>query len=89
MATNNQQTPILSNELNQTQQNPQQQSLEETLIAYRQTWVDEIEKMNEMMKSLPKVDELLNTIYTNSACITLPLHLHGLSQDLKRRVGRR
>lgn len=64
METNNQQTPILSNELNQAQQSPQIQQLEESLIAYRQSWVDEIEKMNEMMKTIPKVDELLNTIYT-------------------------
>jgi hypothetical protein len=40
-----------------------QQSIEDTLTAQRAVWVDEITKLNEGMKSMPKLDELLNSVY--------------------------
>lgn len=49
-------------EINQTQQ--PQQSLEEMLAEQRTKWTKEIEELNNSMKSLVNVDELMNTIYT-------------------------
>lgn len=39
-------------------------SLDETLTAHRQQWVKEIADLNEMMKNLPKLDELMNVVYS-------------------------
>lgn len=46
----------------QTQSNAS--SLENKLIQLREEWENEIETMNEEMKTLPKLNDLLNVIYT-------------------------
>jgi hypothetical protein len=46
-----------------TTQVGQGKTLEEELIAHREKWTAEITAMNELMKTIPKVDELLGTIY--------------------------
>lgn len=48
------------------QQPPQSNasSLENKLIQLREEWENEIETMNEEMKTLPKLNDLLNVIYT-------------------------
>lgn len=52
-------------QVNQPQQTQigQGRTLEEELNAHREKWTSEITSMNELMKTLPKVDELLGTIY--------------------------
>lgn len=57
--------PNITDNPNIDQQANQQtnQSLDETLAAHRQQWLNEITELNEMMKTLPKVDELLNNVY--------------------------
>lgn len=49
-----------------TQQPQQQQpiSLEDKLTQLQTKWTNEITELNNMMKTLPKLDELLNIIYT-------------------------
>lgn len=47
----------------QQSQQPQQKTLEEELISHREKWTAEITSMNDLMKTLPKVDELLGMIY--------------------------
>lgn len=57
-------SPILPN--NNTQQaNTQQQplTLEEQLNEHRNKWTNEITSLNEMMKTLPKVNDLLGIVY--------------------------
>lgn len=57
-------SPILPN--NNTQQaNIQQQplTLEEQLNEHRNKWTNEITSLNEMMKTLPKVNDLLGIVY--------------------------
>jgi hypothetical protein len=47
--------------INQQQQNS---SLEDKLIQLREEWENEIATMNEEMKTLPKLNDLINVIYT-------------------------
>lgn len=57
-------SPILPN--NNTQQANTQQlplTLEEQLNEHRNKWTNEITSLNEMMKTLPKVNDLLGIVY--------------------------
>lgn len=52
---------------NQQQTNPQQpnqQSFEETLATYQDQWVKDIEYMNEQMRDLPKLVDLMTYVHT-------------------------
>lgn len=53
------------------QQQPQQNgTLDEFFLKEQQTWVDDIKTLNEKMKDLPKLYELLNEIYeTRQVCV--------------------
>lgn len=57
-------SPVLPNNNNQ-QTNTQQQplTLEEQLNEHRNKWTTEITSLNEMMKTLPKVNDLLGIVY--------------------------
>lgn len=57
-------SPVLPNNNNQ-QTNTQQQplTLEEQLNEHRNKWTTEITSLNEMMKTLPKVNDLLDIVY--------------------------
>lgn len=57
-------SPVLPNNNNQ-QINTQQQplTLEEQLNEHRNKWTTEITSLNEMMKTLPKVNDLLGIVY--------------------------
>lgn len=57
-------SPVLPNNNNQ-QTNTQQQplTLEEQLNEHRNKWTNEITSLNEMMKTLPKVNDLLGIVY--------------------------
>lgn len=57
-------SPVLPNNNNQ-QTNIQQQplTLEEQLNEHRNKWTTEITSLNEMMKTLPKVNDLLGIVY--------------------------
>lgn len=57
-------SPVLPNNNNQ-QTNTQQQplTLEEQLNEHRNKWTTEITSLNEMMKTLPKVNDLLCIVY--------------------------
>lgn len=57
-------SPVLPNNNNQ-QTNIQQQplTLEEQLNEHRNKWTNEITSLNEMMKTLPKVNDLLGIVY--------------------------
>lgn len=49
----------------QTKEQPQQKiSMTEKLILLKQEWTAEIENLNNEMKSLPKLNDLLNVIYS-------------------------
>lgn len=52
-------------ELNNSQINDSQNQvqLDDTLAAQRETWTNEIAELNEKMKTVPKLDELLNSVY--------------------------
>lgn len=57
-------SPVLPNNNNQqttTQQQPL--TLEEQLNEHRNKWTNEITSLNEMMKTLPKVNDLLGIVY--------------------------
>ena len=59
-------SPVLpNNNGNNTQTNTQQQplTLEEQLNEHRNKWTNEITSLNEMMKTLPKVNDLLGIVY--------------------------
>lgn len=58
-------SPVLPNNSNNTQTNTQQQplTLEEQLNEHRNKWTNEITSLNEMMKTLPKVNDLLGIVY--------------------------
>lgn len=45
-------------------ENNQPMSFSERLISIKQEWTTEIEKLNEEMKSLPSLNDMLNVIYT-------------------------
>lgn len=45
-------------------ENTQQLSLEETLAKQREQWVEDITKMNEMFKTLPNTNDMMNSIYS-------------------------
>lgn len=51
-------------ENNIEQQQRQTSSLEDKLIQLREEWENEIATMNEEMKTLPKLNDLINVIYT-------------------------
>lgn len=57
-------SPVLPNN-NNHQTNTQQQplTLEEQLNEHRNKWTTEITSLNEMMKTLPKVNDLLGIVY--------------------------
>lgn len=56
--------PLFTNDINtQQNNNSEPESLEDTLTAQRSKWTKEVESLNEMMKDLPKIDELLNIVY--------------------------
>lgn len=52
-------------ELNDSQidDSQNQVQLDDTLAAQRETWTNEIAELNEKMKTVPKLDELLNSVY--------------------------
>lgn len=52
-------------ELNNSQidDSQNQVQLDDTLAAQRETWTNEIAELNEKMKTVPKLDELLNSVY--------------------------
>lgn len=50
--------------VNNTQQSANQPTLEDRLKKYQDKWTEEIAELNGMMKSLQKLDELLNIVYT-------------------------
>lgn len=58
-------SPVLPNNSNNQQTNTQQQplTLEEQLNEHRNKWTNEITSLNEMMKTLPKVNDLLGIVY--------------------------
>ena len=58
-------SPVLPNNSNNIQTNTQQQplTLEEQLNEHRNKWTNEITSLNEMMKTLPKVNDLLGIVY--------------------------
>lgn len=58
-------SPVLPNNNNNHQTNTQQQplTLEEQLNEHRNKWTTEITSLNEMMKTLPKVNDLLGIVY--------------------------
>lgn len=64
---NNMSQPLFDANITNTQatNNSAQQpaNFEDALIAHREKWTEEITNLNNMMKSLPKVDELLTQIY--------------------------
>ena len=49
--------------IQQPQQPQQPETLEQKLIHHRENWTNEIKELNEKMKTLPKLDELLTIIY--------------------------
>jgi hypothetical protein len=49
---------------NTTENNQQKQTVDEMLMAQREKWTKDITELNEMMKTLVKVDELMNIIYS-------------------------
>lgn len=57
-------SPVLPNNNNQQTNNQQQPlTLEEQLNEHRNKWTNEITSLNEMMKTLPKVNDLLGIVY--------------------------
>lgn len=56
--------PEFTNTPNVDQTGQTQKSLDETLAAHREQWVKDITELNEMMKNLPKLDELMNIVYS-------------------------
>lgn len=57
-------SPVLPNNNNQQTNNQQQPlTLEEQLNEHRNKWTTEITSLNEMMKTLPKVNDLLGIVY--------------------------
>jgi hypothetical protein len=58
-------SPVLPNNSNNQQTNTQQQplTLEDQLNEHRNKWTTEITSLNEMMKTLPKVNDLLGIVY--------------------------
>lgn len=52
------------NNIDEDIENNQPMSFSERLISIKQEWTTEIEKLNEEMKSLPSLNDMLNVIYT-------------------------
>lgn len=51
-------------DINQQNNTRTQITIEDTLIAQREKWTKDIVELNDMMKDLHKVDELMNVIYS-------------------------
>lgn len=56
-------SPVLPNNNQQTNTQQQPLTLEEQLNEHRNKWTNEITSLNEMMKTLPKVNDLLGIVY--------------------------
>ena len=56
-------SPVLPNNNQQTNTQQQPLTLEEQLNEHRNKWTTEITSLNEMMKTLPKVNDLLGIVY--------------------------
>lgn len=56
-------SPVLPNNNHQTNTQQQPLTLEEQLNEHRNKWTNEITSLNEMMKTLPKVNDLLGIVY--------------------------
>lgn len=56
-------SPVLPNNNHQTNTQQQPLTLEEQLNEHRNKWTNEITSLNEMMKTLPKVNDLLSIVY--------------------------
>ena len=56
-------SPVLPNNNQQTKTQQQPLTLEEQLNEHRNKWTTEITSLNEMMKTLPKVNDLLGIVY--------------------------
>ena len=56
-------SPVLPNNNQQTNTLQQPLTLEEQLNEHRNKWTTEITSLNEMMKTLPKVNDLLGIVY--------------------------
>lgn len=56
-------SPVLPNNNHQTNTQQQPLTLEEQLNEHRNKWTTEITSLNEMMKTLPKVNDLLGIVY--------------------------
>lgn len=56
-------SPVLPNNNQQTNTQQQPLTLEEQLNEHRNKWTNEITSLNEMMKTLPKVNDLLCIVY--------------------------
>ena len=56
-------SPVLPNNNQQTNTQQQPLTLEDQLNEHRNKWTNEITSLNEMMKTLPKVNDLLGIVY--------------------------
>lgn len=89
---NNKSTPLFDANIDNTANTKQNQSLDEALIAHREKWTEEITSLNEMMKTLPKVDELLTVIYSKrQECVDYYTSMNGVilkqNNEYKRRYN--
>ena len=74
---------LFNENLSSDEQKPQ--NLDDMLIAYRQQWTNEITNLNEMMKSVHKVDELLTIVYSKRQ--TLVDYYYGMNSVILKQTN--